>query len=177
MPVCAAAPAFWVQDALLVRLIVPPLATAPVLSNRAVLLVMSKVAPESTVKVPLLAVVVCAASCSRVPVLTSTVAAAALVRETCEVVLVAALLLGAQGGVVGQGAAGESRRSRRWRGRRGSRVPSLVTLAPVSWTLALCPLGAVTVTVCPAGIVPFSTGVSMRVKEPAPLVSVSTPLL
>ena len=57
------------------------------------------------------------------------------------------------------------------------RVPSLVTLAPVSWALALCPLGAVTVTVCPAGMVPFRTGVSTSVKEPAPLVSVSTPLL
>ena len=57
------------------------------------------------------------------------------------------------------------------------RVPSLVTLAPVSWALALCPLGAVTVTVCPAGMVPLSAGVSMRVKEPAPLVSVSVPLL
>ena len=48
---------------------------------------------------------------------------------------------------------------------------------PVSWALALCPLGAVTVTVCPAGMVPFRTGVSMRLKDPAPLVSVSVPLL
>ena len=53
----------------------------------------------------------------------------------------------------------------------------MVTLAPVSWTLALCPLGAVTVTVCPAGMAPSSSGVSMSVNEPAPVSSSSVPLL
>ena len=76
---------FWVQEALLLSASEPPLTTPPgaaaSLSNSAVALVMSKLAPESTVKVPLLVVVV-AASWSRVPVLTSTVAPAALVSGT-----------------------------------------------------------------------------------------------
>ena len=76
-----AVPAFWVQEALPVRLMEPVLASVALLTNRPLEPVASKVAPESTVNVPLLVVVVLV-SCSRVPVLTSTVAAAVLVRGT-----------------------------------------------------------------------------------------------
>ena len=64
-----------------VRLMAPLLVSVALLTNSPPALVMLKVAPESTVKVPSLVVVV-AVSCSRVPVLTSTVAAAALVRAS-----------------------------------------------------------------------------------------------
>ena len=169
MPLWLAAPAPWVQEASLVRLIAPLLASDPALSNRPLALVMSNVAPESTVKVPLLVVVV-AVSWSSSPLATvtcelltsavSSTSSSPLSTVDCTV----PSLVSAPPVIVAVLPEPASRAS----------VPLLVTV-PDRVVVALPLELPSTVTVCPAAIVPDSVSAFSRSKAPVPALSASVP--